>query len=126
MARHQDHLEELVETRTADLEENRRLLFTLMSNLPGMAYRCRNDTDWTMEFVSEGALELTGYPPGSIVMNRDIAYGALIHPQDRDQVWEEIQAAVSCSSPFVIIYRIITRQGETKWVWEKDGAFFAK
>ncbi|MCF8087682.1 MAG: response regulator [Desulfotignum sp.] len=126
VARHQDHLEELVGTRTADLEENRRLLFTLMSNLPGMAYRCRNDNDWTMEFVSEGALELTGYPPGSIVMNRDIAYGALIHPQDRDRVWEEIQAAVSCSSPFVIIYRIITRQGETKWVWEKGRGIFSQ
>ena len=28
-----------------------------MSNLPGMAYRCKNDRDWTMEFINEGCLE---------------------------------------------------------------------
>ena len=126
VARYQNHLEELVEKRTRDLEENRRLLFTLMSNLPGMAYRCRNDADWTMKFVSEGALELTGYSPGSIIMNRDIAYGELIHHQDRDRVWEEIQAAVSQKLPFVVIYRIVTRQGDTRWVWEKGRGIFSE
>jgi PAS domain S-box-containing protein len=125
VARHQDHLEDLVQKRTRDLEENRRLLFTLMSNLPGMAYRCRNDTDWTMDFVSEGALELTGYPPGSIVMNRDIAYAGLIHAKDRDRVREEIHQSVSRHQPFVVIYRIITRQEETKWVWEKGRGIFS-
>jgi PAS domain S-box-containing protein len=126
VARYQDHLEELVEKRTAEIKENRRLLFTLMSNLPGMAYQCRNDENWTMEFVSKGALELTGYSPGSIVMNRDIAYGSLIHAQDRDRVRQEIQEAVSQKQPFVVIYRINTRQGETKWVWEKGRGIFSQ
>ena len=36
------------------LNENERRLSTLMFNLPGMAYRCINDPEWTMEYVSEG------------------------------------------------------------------------
>ncbi len=30
-----------------------------------MAYRC-NEADWSMEFASEGCLELTSYPPGDL------------------------------------------------------------
>jgi len=37
------------------LRESERKMFTLLGNLPGIAYRCRNDRDWTMEFISEGA-----------------------------------------------------------------------
>ncbi|HAG85722.1 MAG TPA: histidine kinase, partial [Cyanobacteria bacterium UBA12227] len=43
------------------LSESQRTLSTLMSNLPGMAYRACNDRNWTMKFVSEGCCDLTGY-----------------------------------------------------------------
>jgi PAS domain S-box-containing protein len=79
-----------------------------------------------MEFVSEGALELTGYPPGSIAMNRDISYAGLIHAKDRDRVREEIHQSVSRHQPFVVIYRIVTRREETKWVWEKGRGIFSE
>ena len=38
----------------ASLRESERMLSTLIRNLPGMAYRCLNDENWTMEFISEG------------------------------------------------------------------------
>src|SRR3990170_543560 len=63
------------------LHESERSLKTLMGNLPGMAYRCRNDRNWTMEYVSDGAVALTGYAVTDLVGNAKISYAALIHPE---------------------------------------------
>ncbi len=100
------------------LQENQRALATLISNLPGMAYRCRNDHNWTMEFVSEGSFDLTGYHPDELIESRKISYGDLIHPEDRESVWNEVQAALREDRPFQVTYRLRTLQGE-KWVWEQ-------
>ena len=98
------------------LLEHRRMLETLLSNLPGMAYRCRNDADWTMEFVSEGCQELTGYPATDVIDNRRIAYGTIIHPADRQPVWRQVQDALCRREPFQLVHRIITAEGEERWV----------
>lgn len=106
------------------LQESQAFLSTLMSNLPGMAYRCRNDEDWTMEFVSRGCLDLTGHRPEELKGNRVVSYASLIHPDDRAHVWEEIQEALSKRRSFRITYRIRAADSRLKWVWEQgQGAF---
>lgn len=100
------------------LIESQRVLSTLISNLPGMAYRCRNDPDWTMTFVSEGSLELTGYRPEELMDNHAVSYGDLIHPEDREMVWESVQATLASGGQYQVTYRIVTSEGE-KWVWEQ-------
>ncbi|WP_128694532.1 PAS domain S-box protein [Methanoculleus taiwanensis] len=113
--------EDITERKRAeqDLEESERRLSTLFSNLLGMAYRCRNDRDWTMEFLSDGAVDLTGYTPDEIVGSRKVVYGDLIHPDDRERIWQEVQAALAEQRPFQLVFRLITRDGEEKWVWEQ-------
>ena len=69
-----------------ELKESQRTLATLLSNLPGLAYRCRNDRDWTMEFVSEGCSVLTGYHAHDLINNSRISYAQLIHPDDQEMV----------------------------------------
>lgn len=101
------------------LGESQRALLTLLSNLPGMAYRCRNNASWTMEFVSEGATELTGYAPEDLIENRVAAFAELIHPEDRQGVWDEVQRAISEDRSFRLQYRIRTATGQEKWVWEQ-------
>lgn len=99
------------------LAESERMLAALMANLPGMAYRCRNNIDWPTEFVSEGALQLTGYQPAELMRNEP-AYGDLVHPDDRATVWAKVQAGLDARQQFQLTYRIRARQGE-KWVWEQ-------
>ena len=101
-----------------DLGESRRMLATLMSNLPGMAYRCQNNPQWTMEFVSDGCLPLTGYRADELLYNI-LSYNDLIHVDDRQPVWEQVQEAVKEQQQFTLNYRIQTKSGALKWVWEQ-------
>ena len=101
------------------LATSERTLTTLMENLPGMAYRCHNDRNWTMEFVSKGCFALTGYSSADLLQNRTQSYGQLIHAADRDDVWNGIQQTLQEKRSFQLIYRIITAQQEEKWVWEQ-------
>ena len=106
------------------LLENRRMLATLLGNLPGMAYRCLNDQHWTMQFVSEGCYSLTEYEPDELIGNREVTYNAIIHTNDREKVWHSVQDAVEKQTAFHMQYRIATKNGQEKWVWEKGCGIF--
>jgi PAS domain S-box-containing protein len=103
------------------LRESQRTLSTLMGNLPGMAFRCGNAPDWTLQFVSEGAHALTGWRPDAL-LSGTVRYGDLIDERDRERVWAEIDAAIVRSQPFQLIYRITTAEGSQKWVWQRGSA----
>ncbi len=117
--------EERLKAALEKLRERERALSTLLGNLPGMAYRCLNDEDWTMRLVSEGCLPLTGYPSHSLVNNAEISYNDLIHPGDRDVVRQQVWEALEERRPFQISYRILTKNRGERWVWEKGVGIFA-
>lgn len=107
-------------------QESERRISTLLDNLPGMAYRCRNDRDWTMEFVSDGCRALTGYFPEDLVGNKAISYAEVIHPEDREHVWQQVQDGLVSKGPFELEYRIRTVYGSERWVWEQGRGIFDK
>ncbi|MEM9632485.1 MAG: response regulator [Pseudomonadota bacterium] len=112
--KHSNHQNEL-----EALRDSQRQLQTLLSNLPGVVYRGENDTDWTMTFLSDGCSELTGYAPADLLADGTRSFVSIVHPEDREQVWEKVQAALEEHTPFRITYRIRTEDGAEKWVWEQ-------
>ncbi len=108
------------------LRESQRKISTLMGNLPGMAYRCRNDRHWTMEFVSEGCFALTGYHPVDLIDSKTIAYNDLIDADHQRLVWDRVQPAVADRQPFRLVYRIHTAAAEEKWVWEQGMGVYSE
>jgi diguanylate cyclase (GGDEF)-like protein/PAS domain S-box-containing protein len=106
-------------------QESERSKSVFFAQLPGMAYRCKNDPNWTMEFVSEGSLELTGHKAESFILNRDISYNAIISPEYRDLVREEWNRVVLQRKRYRGQYEIITKSGERKWVLELGQAIYA-
>ena len=107
------------------IREGQRKLATLISNLPGAAYRCRNDENWTMEFLSEGCEELCGYSASEIVANNP-PFSEVIHPEDRQHVFDAVQASLANQQPFQLVYRIQHRNGAPRWIWEQGQGVFSE
>lgn len=101
------------------LSKNQRRFSLLLTNLPGMAYRCKYDEKWTMIFVSQGSYELTGYYPDELMKNRITSYSDLIIPEDRSAVFATVKESFHRGEPFKTTYRIRCKNGQTKWVWEQ-------
>ncbi len=106
------------------LRESERALATLVGSLPGVAYRTRNDENWTNEFVSEGCAEILGYRPEDLIGSRKLSGRDLIHSDDRRWVAQETEAAIREKRPYRFSYRIHTASGEEKWVWDQGHAVY--
>lgn len=107
--------------RNAIEQERRRgeeQLRSLVSNIPGVAFRCRNDDDWTMLFVSDAVEALTGWPADDFLQSR-ISFGRILHPDDRDRVGVELAQALGAGQAYALEYRIVARDGRVRWVSEK-------
>lgn len=99
-------------------------LSTLLRNLPGMAYRFANDGQWTIEYASEGALELTGWQPEELINNPDRTIFQLAHAEDVERGYAKVRAALAEKSSYQLTYRITTRDGQVKWVFEQGQGVF--
>lgn len=91
----------------------------VLNSFPSLAYRRRIDRAWAMEFVSEGSEQITGYAPQDLIENREIAYGELIHPDDRETAWNAVRNAVADGRAFQVSYRLIAANGKEKWIYDQ-------
>lgn len=93
-------------------------LTRLIGNLSGFLYRRRLDPRWTMEFVSAGCRDITGYEPHRFIANASIAFGDLIARADWKRVNERVRLAVLHRQRATIEYLIRTAPGA--WVQVED------
>jgi len=110
----------------AKLIESERSKTVLLDNLPGMAYRCNYDKDWTMQFVSKGCFDLTGYKPESLLYNREISFNQLIPPEYQEILWNEWKRVINLKYQLKCEYEIITAPGLRKWVLEVAQVIYDK
>lgn len=100
------------------LQESERSKSVLLSHIPGLAYRCLNDEHWTIEFVSDGCFDLTGYKPIDLIGNNTISYNDIIDPQYRDVIRKQWDQVLLKQENFRAEYQIITKDNQVKWVLE--------
>lgn len=100
------------------LVESERGKAVLLAHLPGLAYRCLNDDNWTMKFVSEGCFNLTGYAAERLLDNKGLSFNELIAPEYRELLRREWERVLAHNLSFSYEYEIITASGKRKWVLE--------
>ena len=106
------------------LENDDSILDAILANLPGIAFRCLNDKSWTTLYMSGGLRDLTGHDVADIMDTRGLSYADLIHPDDREMVWNQVQAALRERRTYQVEYRLMKTDGTDVWVWEQGrGAF---
>ncbi|WP_448548446.1 MHYT domain-containing protein [Thalassotalea fusca] len=96
------------------LKENEAKFRSLISNIPGIAYRCKDEAGWPMVYISEAVEQITGYESKEFELPTPKRYfSELYHPDDL----ATIEALVQPPS-FSLEYRIIRRDGEIRWLFE--------
>ena len=115
---------DITENKLAEraVQESEKQHRTLVSNIPGIVYRCELDDDWTMLFLSDRFQDITGYPSSDIIANQIRSYESIIHPDDRKLVRNGVIGGVEQQEPFAIEYRIQHAKGGVRWVHENGQA----
>lgn len=92
---------------------------SLLDNLPALLYRCALDEQGTALFVSAGCAALTGYAAADFVGHQPRLLTALVAPEDRERVAQQLQHAITHQQPYQIEYRITDAKGAQRWVVDR-------
>jgi PAS domain S-box-containing protein len=121
------NMEDLGKAQAAMTEANTKL-DRLLRNVPGMIFAQANQQGkWVMEFVSEGARQLTGYAPQQI-QSGEVAFMSLLHPEDLQTTYQEadkqVAKALQEKQSYDIEYRMIDAHKQIKWIREKGNGLY--
>lgn len=105
------------------LYQSNRKLNTLINNLPGVVYRCENNLNWTMESISEGCYDITGYQRNELTDGL-IQFGEIILEEDRMTTWNAVEEALKNKESFDVKYRIRNKNGKVRYLWEQGIGIF--
>ena len=116
--KHQETVEELLRRS----EEQYR---SLAKNIPGATFRCRIDALWSMVFISDSVLPLTGWPAQAFIEGK-VSFAQILHPDDEKWVGAAVEKAVAQRQPYHLEYRILDRDGGVRWVSETGRAAYSQ
>ena len=94
-----------------------------VNNLPGAAYRCRNDAVWTMLEVSDGIEKLCGYTAEEF-LSGSVQLVNIIHPDDAPESWGDSGEQAAETGKFEAEYRLVHKDGSIKHVWDYGEAIY--
>ncbi|MBX3736444.1 MAG: CHASE domain-containing protein [Candidatus Didemnitutus sp.] len=116
-------IEREVKDRTAELLESRRRLASILSDMPGAAYRCAPTSPFAVEFVSEGIVDLCGYTAEDFVSGR-AHWIERLRTEDLAECERRINEAIAKQGTFELEYRVRHADGSERHIWERGHAVY--
>jgi len=107
-----------------ELKQSQLKYESLLSNVSGLIYRYNYNK--RILFISEKASQLTGYSPSDFLSRDCFLFDDLIHPDDIRSYHDAVSEAVATEGQWEIEYRIITKDGQLKWVLDKGQQIIPK
>lgn len=109
-------LEQCLQQRTEELLHKNIQLETLAANVPGGVFNTLLDERYTMTYVNDGYLRLTGYSREELQERFQDQSLLLVHEKDRQQVKQEIECQLQKSDFIELQHWICKKSGEPIWV----------
>lgn len=121
-------LQDVTERKRAErsLSETRQQLESLIGNVAGVLYRCLDDADWTMVFVSDEIEAFSGRPAAEFLAPGGPGILAITHPEDRERVQATINEATRAGRPYTVEFRIQDTSGAERWVLDRGQGFLTE
>jgi two-component system sensor histidine kinase/response regulator len=102
------------ESRLREREQQYR---SLISNMPGITFRCELAPPWRTIFISDAVQRLTGWSAEDFITNQ-IHLADVIHPDDVARIDKQVHDALANKRSLHCEYRIMHRDGTEHWVSE--------
>ncbi len=92
---------------------------TLVANTPSVIFRCGGGPDLSMNFLSESFRTVSGYSPEDFVDPPVRTFRSLIHAEDIPGLVQGVTEALETKSWYETEFRIIHRDGTTRWIHQR-------
>jgi PAS domain S-box-containing protein len=107
------------------LHESERLMSSVMGQLPGLAYRCLVDRQWTVLYARGNFRPIGGIDVEDLLAGR-ITYGDILHPDDAERCARNVAEALARRQPYENEHRIFDQEGKVKWILARGRGIFAE
>ena len=97
---------------------------SVFDQIDAFIYRCKNDSDYTMEYIAGNVMALCGYSQHDLLQNKTVAWTAITHPDDVDRAFTIVDAALERREPWDMEYRVMCKGGSSTWVRERGSGVF--
>ena len=97
---------------------------SIFSSIEAFIFRCRNDADYTMEYMQGGLEALTGYTIQQMLNSSIITWVGITHDDDVEYMVRSVDQAIEANQPWDIVYRVVHLNGHDVWVRERGSAVY--